>query len=313
VEINEHSVKCLDCEELFYTSEKGVFSEEIENLIFRLTSRQERRLGIISNRFCQKCYLIFIKHLIDTTKEYDIDIVNLETEETKHRRPESIDFNRITDLYYSRVFYGEEIFEGDLVEGKRQGRGLVQWGSMNGSYQLYEGEWNNDMKHGEGTYLWGDFGSYEGEWIDDMMHGQGVFEWQQIDDRGRSQSICHYTGQWKNHMKHGRGKFEWKNTWDGSIYEGNWKYDDIDGRLSVKRWDGNVFYTFWKNGEMISVETDHSLTDEELKKELLKLNELQDFLIFNSFRIYCSSNHDHIGRRPTRIELELIGKPIIED
>lgn len=40
---------------------------------------------------------------------------------------------------------------------------------------MYDGEYNDDKKHGLGTYVWPDGKQYAGYWKNGKMHGQGRF------------------------------------------------------------------------------------------------------------------------------------------
>ena len=52
---------------------------------------------------------------------------------------------------------------------------------------IYEGEFKNGLRHGQGVYIFADGERYEGEWEDDLPHGIGV---QKFDD-GRE-----WSGKW---------------------------------------------------------------------------------------------------------------------
>ena len=39
----------------------------------------------------------------------------------------------------------------------------------------YDGEWMNDLKQGDGKYVWKNGSRYEGEWLDDLMDGLGTY------------------------------------------------------------------------------------------------------------------------------------------
>lgn len=45
----------------------------------------------------------------------------------------------------------------------------------NGS--IYDGHFNNDEMHGQGTYIWPDERKYVGEWDNSQMNGKGVLTW----------------------------------------------------------------------------------------------------------------------------------------
>ena len=40
---------------------------------------------------------------------------------------------------------------------------------------MYEGEFMDGKRNGQGTYTWTDEGKYEGKWKDGKSHGQGTF------------------------------------------------------------------------------------------------------------------------------------------
>jgi hypothetical protein len=60
-------------------------------------------------------------------------------------------------------------YEGDWVDGKRQGKGTM-WGTYG---EKYEGCWVNGKKEGKGTMsTYG--GRYEGDWVEGKKQGKGV-------------------------------------------------------------------------------------------------------------------------------------------
>lgn len=67
---------------------------------------------------------------------------------------------------------GEQIsvYEGDYVNDKKEGQGVFRWASGN----LYEGEFKDDERHGKGTMVWTDGSKYEGDWFRGIQHGYGV-------------------------------------------------------------------------------------------------------------------------------------------
>lgn len=38
---------------------------------------------------------------------------------------------------------------------------------------VYEGEWKNQMRDGNGKYTWPDLSYYQGEWFEDKANGNG--------------------------------------------------------------------------------------------------------------------------------------------
>lgn len=62
-------------------------------------------------------------------------------------------------------------YEGEYVDGKRNGEGLLHY--PDGS--TYEGHWNGGDKSGVGTYTYANGDTYEGEWKDNQKHGKGIY------------------------------------------------------------------------------------------------------------------------------------------
>ena len=60
------------------------------------------------------------------------------------------------------IFRNGEKYIGDFFLGKFQGKGTYYY--LNGD--VYEGEWMNDMRNGEGKYIFNDKSEIEGTWKD---------------------------------------------------------------------------------------------------------------------------------------------------
>ena len=67
---------------------------------------------------------------------------------------------------------------------------------LDGTY--YDGEWENDMRHGKGEFVRFDGYYYEGGWENDKKHGEGVEH-----DENKTKS----TTTWINGVKDGPGKY----------------------------------------------------------------------------------------------------------
>ena len=63
------------------------------------------------------------------------------------------------------------VYEGDYQDDKKHGKGRCTLPSG----AVYEGDWQDDKRHGKGrvTYSSGDV--YEGVWQDDKKHGKGRY------------------------------------------------------------------------------------------------------------------------------------------
>jgi len=76
---------------------------------------------------------------------------------------------------------------------------------------IYEGEWKDSMRHGQGIWIRPDGMKYEGEWQNDKPHGQGTLSL----PNGRK-----HIGEWKAGKRHGPG-VEMRP--DGTKLYGNWE------------------------------------------------------------------------------------------
>lgn len=64
----------------------------------------------------------------------------------------------------------------------------MEWHTPNG-LMLYEGEYREDLKHGQGKYVWPDGRTYHGGWKEGQRAGQAVY----TNAQGQSRK-----GIWKN-------------------------------------------------------------------------------------------------------------------
>ncbi|XP_062859246.1 radial spoke head 10 homolog B isoform X2 [Trichomycterus rosablanca] len=117
-----------------------------------------------------------------------------------------------------RCYPSGNIYQGQWKNNVRHGEGTMKWIQLG---QQYSGQW-----HGHGTHTW--FlrrvpgsqyplrNEYKGEFDQGLRHGQGTFFYA---------SGAVYSGSWKHNRKHGQGKFVFKN---GCSYEGAF----IDDRMA---------------------------------------------------------------------------------
>uniref|UniRef100_A0A7S3P9X8 Uncharacterized protein n=1 Tax=Amphora coffeiformis TaxID=265554 RepID=A0A7S3P9X8_9STRA len=150
---------------------------------------------------------------------------------------------------------GGRWYEGNWVHGHWTGKGKLS----NGDGSHYDGGFQDDLKHGQGTMVWGDGrvfdgiykhgqmtwgkmrfadgGTYFGNFCDGLQHGKGnmVFA-----DNSK------YEGDFENGNFHGVGKMVWN---DGGYYEGEWKEGMIHGKGKEIRADGTLRHEGnWRNG-----------------------------------------------------------------
>ena len=78
-------------------------------------------------------------------------------------------------------------YVGDIVDGKRYGKGTHTWASG----ARYVGEWKDNMMHGKGTYTWPNGNKYVGEFENNRPCGgsfhkaDGSEKWGYRDSRGK--------------------------------------------------------------------------------------------------------------------------------
>lgn len=133
-------------------------------------------------------------------------------------------------------------YEGDWVEGRREGSGRLTWSS--GGY--YEGEWTDDKRTGQGTEYYVDDGEslseadcYVGAFVDGYRHGQGVYTWA---------SGQKYEGGYEKGKRHGHGIYSYPN---GNKREGEWINGVLDGAYTFTYADGTVVYETWDNDTLV--------------------------------------------------------------
>ncbi|GFZ02418.1 phosphatidyl inositol monophosphate 5 kinase 4 [Actinidia rufa] len=137
---------------------------------------------------------------------------------------------------------------------------------------MYNGQWTDNLPHGQGKYLWADGCMYVGEWFRGKTMGKGRFSWPSgatyegefkngyMDGLGTYTGIGvatgnargkaryqwtngnHYIGQWKNGKMSGNGTMIWAN---GNRYDGCWE-DGLPKGNGTFRWaDGSFYVGIW--------------------------------------------------------------------
>ncbi len=109
------------------------------------------------------------------------------------------------------------VYQGSFKNGKYNGYGVMTWNNGSEGHQ-YEGQWVNDMKHGQGTYRWPSGAYYTGEYVNDLIEGSGTYHYSNGDV---------YTGHFaRGGARHGQGTYQFN---DGRKIIGNWVNDECKG------------------------------------------------------------------------------------
>lgn len=111
------------------------------------------------------------------------------------------------------------LYNGEWKDAKKHGEGIFYWISNNG-ITSYKGNWELGKRTGKGvlTYAlesWSEYRKeYDGEWKDNMRHGYGKMTWKTGDEIGANKNMKYldsYLGQWRDNKPHGKGKMTYEN------------------------------------------------------------------------------------------------------
>jgi hypothetical protein len=79
----------------------------------------------------------------------------------------------------------------------------------------YDGEWQDNLPSGEGTFISSSGLAYKGGWLKGQPHGHGIL----VSPNGRR-----FAGEFRNGGKEGEGKIDYAT---GEFYIGQWKGDKV--------------------------------------------------------------------------------------
>lgn len=129
------------------------------------------------------------------------------------------------DLAKTRNFsdeFGQERYIGERNnQNQKHGKGMLI-----GMEYEYDGQWDHDLRHGEGRAKYKSGTMYFGRWAKGKKEGQG-----KLIECEDSIIVGRYEGNFSNDLKHGYGVQELKN---GMVYEGNFFNDKFDGKGTLK-------------------------------------------------------------------------------
>lgn len=128
---------------------------------------------------------------------------------------------------------GNSLYRGQInAEGLRHGKGIMIYMDSN---RLYEGDWANDIREGEGYEKFTNLNEYKGSYKNGKPCGKGTYWWRNGD---------FYDGQWYEGLRQGKGK--WVNH-TGEIYEGEWHKGQASGHGVMTWQNGDKYVGFWLN------------------------------------------------------------------
>ncbi len=127
----------------------------------------------------------------------------------------------------------DTIYIGDFTLGLKEGRGKEET-----SEHIYEGEFKNDKKNGNGKLYYKNLkDTYTGAFIDNNITGNGNYEWSNGEK---------YTGNFLNGKMNGKGIYKWP---DGGKYEGEYINGIKEGHGIFTWVNGKIFEGPFKNGK----------------------------------------------------------------
>ena len=139
------------------------------------------------------------------------------------------------NLKYDKKIFGEDIYEGQFKNKKREGYGkyLYKFGNY------YIGQWKNDKMNGKGKIYYKDNKiAYEGELANDKFEGNGTFKYKDNE---------YYTGEWSKGIKHGKGTMYYKN--QAIKYQGEFKTGEAEGLGKYILENGEYYIGKWHKGK----------------------------------------------------------------
>lgn len=110
-----------------------------------------------------------------------------------------------------------DVYEGEFVEGKKQGAGSYTY--RNGD--VFEGEYEANLRTGVGRIVYADGSSYSGHFVGGVRHGEGTMVYGNMDV---------YSGGWEYGKKNSKGIYVFAKS--KYFYEGRW----VDGEITEGRW-----------------------------------------------------------------------------
>ena len=142
-------------------------------------------------------------------------------------------------LRWAKIKKENGVYLGEVEQNLPQGRGLFIYNGKEGEYLQYVGYFDNGEKNNYGK-LYNEEGKliYEGEYNNGLRNGEGTYYYA----RGLK-----YEGNFVNGFREGHGIFYWE---DGTRWEGPFKNNEMDGEGKYFE-KGESFSVVYKNGEII--------------------------------------------------------------
>ena len=140
-------------------------------------------------------------------------------------------------------YHNQEVYKGSIKDSKKDGKGILNF-VQHCKYMRYDGDWKNDLMHGEGSMYFMNGQKYTGELFEGAITGKGTLETlrEGIILKGvfkeglllegtalNEVKQTLYTGTFENNLYHGDNcKIEFKN--EDTEYIGEFKQGKMQGK-----------------------------------------------------------------------------------
>jgi hypothetical protein len=132
-------------------------------------------------------------------------------------------------------------YEGQWQQDCKHGQGeLFSFDTDNaiGFISSYSGYWNAGQRHGHGKLILRNGDAYDGNFVLDAKHGWGTYMYAATGDR--------YEGMFERDQMHGKGVLFLR---DGGKIVGEWYNGKLEGLVEFRRGDGKMFAVLYRDGK----------------------------------------------------------------
>ena len=166
---------------------------------------------------------------------------------------------------FGKMQFSDGNYIGEFENNKKNGQGSYVWNDGD----KYTGSWRDGNRHGLGTHIYANGAKYIGEFEGDEKHGQGSWYLPNGDK---------FEGEWKFNERNGEGIYIWANS--GNKYIGSYLDDKKTGKGTFIWQDNTIYVGSWRDNEMLhGIQTNPdgkkllvSKIDDEIKVRLLENN-----------------------------------------
>ncbi len=131
-------------------------------------------------------------------------------------------------------------YTGPTQNGQPHGRGVLRFSSSNeNKRERYEGEFVNGQRDGQGVMTWTTGEMYKGNWASNQMKGRGHM---------REVNGSVYEGEFDNSMRNGQGV---TTAADGNVTKGSYQNDELNGQGEITQTNGSVQRGRFENGHFV--------------------------------------------------------------